>query len=83
MARYWCKCGHVMWNGETPNDIMYHAFSDRQADKILESDAIDTIDLFSKWKEYEAWVCPKCKRLYVFSYQDNQLLCAYEPFEME
>ncbi len=59
-----------MWNGNTPNDIEYWVYSDKQIDKILEEDKISTLaftDLFT----YNVWVCPKCKRLYVFDVDDK------------
>jgi len=54
-----------MWNGLTPNDIQYWVYSDRKMDQIRESDTIDVLEL-SNMEDYEVWVCPKCKRLYVF-----------------
>lgn len=31
--RLQCKCGNVMWNRQTPNDIEYKVFSDRRMDR--------------------------------------------------
>ena len=65
MARLWCKCGETMWNGLTPNDIQFWVYSDRKMDKIRENDTVDVIEL-SNMEDFEVWLCPKCKRLYVF-----------------
>ena len=65
MARIECKCGETMSNTLCPNDIEYHVYSDRTIDKICENDIIDVLDL-SAMSDYDVWLCPKCKRLYVF-----------------
>ena len=65
MARMGCKCGATLSNGLTPNDIQYWVYSDRKMDKIRENDAIDVLEL-SIIEDYEVWLCPDCKRLYIF-----------------
>ena len=65
MARLGCECGELMWNGLTPNDLQFWVYSDRKMDKIRENDIIDVIEL-SSMEDYEVWLCPKCKRLYIF-----------------
>lgn len=70
MARLQCKCGNVMWNGNTPNDIEYWVYSDKQIDKILEKDNISTL-FFNDLCTYNVWACPECKRLYVFDAYDK------------
>ena len=35
MAKLGCKCGHILWNGECPNDIQYWVYSDKKLDKIF------------------------------------------------
>ncbi|MDR2532566.1 MAG: hypothetical protein LBC82_06970 [Oscillospiraceae bacterium] len=54
-----------MSNTSCPNDIQYHVYSDRTMDKILENDTVDVLDLSGIY-DYEVWLCPKCKRLYIF-----------------
>ena len=66
MARLGCKCGELLSNGLCPNDIQLYAFTDKQSDKILANDSVDTVKLFTDLVSYEAWLCPSCKRLYVF-----------------
>lgn len=65
MSRLLCKCGETMWNGLTPNDINVWCYTDRRLDEILAEDSISTLELANLWN-YEVWVCPCCKRLYVF-----------------
>ena len=45
MARFGCRCGETLWNGRTPNDIQLYVFTDRQMDKILESNSMETLDV--------------------------------------
>lgn len=78
MARLQCKCGNILWDGETPNNIQFHVFSDKQMDQILENDTISTVDLFTKMEEYEVWRCPQCKRLYVFEENSKEAKYIYE-----
>lgn len=65
MARMACKCGTILSNSETPNDIQLRVYLDREWDAILEKDTIET------WKiplpAYDVWKCPTCGRIYVFS----------------
>lgn len=78
MARLECKCGHVMWNGETPNDIEYFVFSDITMDKILSADCVSTIELANK-ADYNVWCCPECRRLYVFCGSEREPKYVYSP----
>lgn len=70
MSRIVCKCGQIMWNGNTPNDIELWAHTDNQLCTILEKDEISTLDLANSYN-YNIWCCPVCKRLYVFDEQES------------
>ncbi|MBO6230524.1 MAG: hypothetical protein J6O50_08135 [Ruminiclostridium sp.] len=80
MARIECKCGQIIWNGETPNDIEFWAYSDRTMDSILMSDSVSSPD-FSANADYNVWLCPLCRRLYIFKGKDNVPLYVYTPEE--
>ncbi|MBR1599068.1 MAG: hypothetical protein IJ661_09185 [Lachnospiraceae bacterium] len=69
MARIQCKCGELLWNGQTPNESLLWVFSDRKMCNIYEQDSIDTLSLYNLI-DYDIWKCPKCNRLYVFEH-DN------------
>ena len=69
-----------MWNGPTPNNIEFTAFSDARFCAIVDdppalfgnpaefvTDFGDLMDM----ADYEAWRCPACGRLYVFDKQEN------------
>jgi hypothetical protein len=64
MARMDCKCGETLSNTMVPNDIQLRVYTDKEWDKILEQDTIES------WKfplpTYDVWRCPKCERIYVF-----------------
>ena len=77
MARILCKCGTHMWNGETPNDIQFWAYSDRMMDKIREKDTVDVIEL-SSMENFEIWLCPDCKRLHIFDPNSLSVKCTYK-----
>ena len=70
MSRLECKCGHTLWNGETPNNIEYWVYSDKTIDSILKSDVIDTLALNNLF-DYNIWRCPECKRLYIFNKNES------------
>ncbi len=80
MAHLDCKCGYSMWNGATPNDIVFTVFSDARScelsDKppLFSGDPDQYLFEFMDWMDmadYEAWRCPECGRLYVFDKQDD------------
>lgn len=74
-----CKCGYDMWNGKAPNDIEYWVYSDKtMCDEILENDMIDTVKLAGMY-DYNAWLCPKCGRVYLFEKSNNNVLRCYKP----
>ncbi len=64
MARINCKCGNVLSNSKTPNDVELRVYTDREWDKIMNVDSI------VPWKiplpQKDVWYCNKCKRIYVF-----------------
>lgn len=70
MARLLCKCGETMWNGAAPNDINVWCYTDRRLDEIMAEDSIFTFELADLY-DYEVWVCPCCKRLYVFEHSER------------
>ena len=65
MARIGCKCGELLCNSLMPNDIQYWVYSDNKMDEICTNSSID-VDELSDIEDYEVWLCPKCKRLYIF-----------------
>ncbi len=66
-----------MWNGQSPNDIEVWCYTDRQLDEILANDNISILELADLYS-YNVWVCPRCKRLYVFDRSDHtKVRCIY------
>ena len=79
MAKVLCDCGESLWNGEIPNQIEFHAFSDVQLIDMFnrlekfEADQSNINDEYWRdrrddilWPPINVWRCPKCKRLYAF-----------------
>jgi hypothetical protein len=77
MAKIRCKCGTVLWNGECPNDIQYWVYSDHKMEVIFENEIIDVTKL-PEIADYEVWLCPDCKRLYLFQDGDNKVKYIYQ-----
>jgi len=65
LAQIGCKCGYVLRNSSTPNDIQYWVYSDKKMDKICKKDKI-RVEKLINIEDYEVWLCHKCKRLIVF-----------------
>ena len=64
MARMTCRCGEILSNSLAPNDIELRVYTDKEWDKILEVDTINTWEI--PLPTHDVWKCPKCKRVYVF-----------------
>jgi len=75
MAAITCKCGNRISNSEVPNDVEYHAYSDREWNKILENDFIETFKIPAPVND--VWKCNKCNRLYIFD-QDGRVSKIYK-----
>lgn len=75
MARMKCKCGYNLSNSESPNDIQLRVYTDREWDKILDCEMVEP------WKipipNYDVWLCPNCKRVYVFKGGHNNPVVVY------
>lgn len=86
MAHLDCRCGYSMWNGATPNNIEFYAFSDIRYCELVDKppffsgdpdrflyEIMDWMDM----ADYEIWRCPECGRLYVFDRQDDPVRVKY------
>ena len=71
-----CKCGEVLSNSETPNDIELIVYTNKEWDEILSVDTIDTCKI--PLPRYEVWKCPKCERIYVFENGNNKAVKEYQ-----
>ncbi|MCL2015788.1 MAG: hypothetical protein FWG68_06020 [Defluviitaleaceae bacterium] len=73
MANMYCKCGETLSTVMAPNDIQIRMYTDKEWDKILEVDTIES------WKfplpKNDVWRCPTCERLYFF--EDNKVIKTY------
>jgi len=69
MARYVCKCGYVMSNSVNP-DIEYRVYSDSEWLRIVNDKEI-TEPLKIPYPERTIWICPQCKRLYLWKEQEE------------
>lgn len=64
-----CKCGNILSTVEAPNDVQLRVYTDKEWDEIMNEEVL------IPWKiplpEYDVWMCPKCKRVYVFEDGNN------------
>lgn len=64
-----CKCGNILSTVEAPNDVQLRVYTDKKWDEIMNEEVL------IPWKiplpEYDVWMCPECKRVYVFEDGNN------------
>lgn len=64
MAKMNCKCGYILSTTQVPNNIQLWVYSDKEWEDIMDC------EMLIPWKiplpTYDVWMCPKCKRIYVF-----------------
>ena len=65
-----CTCGQYLTNVSCPNDIVLWAYPDGQWKEIQAIGKIDPVMI--PRAKFEIWRCPKCKRLYIFTYPSEQ-----------
>ena len=81
MARMNCKCGEVLWNGMTPNDIQLWVYTDKEIDVILTQDTIESYKF--PLPTYDVWKCPKCERIYIFEKGNDKAIKEYKLVEKD
>ena len=64
MAKMNCKCGYVLSTTEVPNDIELWVYTDKEWEALLDCKVI--IPWRIPLPKRDVWMCPKCKRVYVF-----------------
>ncbi|EBF5850523.1 hypothetical protein HZU95_002883 [Listeria monocytogenes] len=62
--RFQCKCGEILSNSMSPNDIELRVYTDKEWDELTNLGMIDSVDI--PFPKLDVWRCPVCKRLYVF-----------------
>jgi hypothetical protein len=75
MARMMCKCGEILSNSMVPNNIELIVYTDKEWDKILEADTINTWEI--PLPAYDVWKCSKCERVYVFEAGNHTAIKVY------
>ena len=73
MARMTCRCGKLLDNHESPNDVELVVYTDKEWDKICNCDSLQPWMIPSP--KYE--VCPVCKRICVYERQKNIPIMVY------
>lgn len=67
--RFQCKCGEILSNSLSPNNIQLRVYSDEEWDKLINLGQIDSVDI--PFPKYDVWRCPVCERVYVFDEKSN------------
>lgn len=75
MARMTCRCGELLDNHESPNDVELVVYTDKEWDKICNCDSLQPWMIPSP--QYEVWRCPVCKRICVYERQKNVPIMVY------
>lgn len=68
MAKMICKCGYLLSTTQVPNDIELRVYTDKEWDDILDCETI--IPWLLPDPQHDVWMCPECKRVYVFEWND-------------
>ncbi|MGX7417383.1 hypothetical protein ACWOFR_01125 [Carnobacterium gallinarum] len=71
--RFQCKCGNILSDSLSPNDIELRVYTDKELDDIINMGEIDSVDI--DYPNRDVWICPVCKRIYVF--KDGKVLYNY------
>ena len=82
MARFWCECEKVLSNSQNP-DIQYRVYSDKEWITIIENEEKYTSPLLIPFSEYEAWLCPNCKRIHIWKIGSMERVALYELVETQ
>ncbi|MBS7531581.1 hypothetical protein IC619_013925 [Hazenella sp. IB182353] len=74
--KYECICGEILWDGNIPNNIDLHVYTDKEMDKIISMGQIDTLDIPDP--EHKIWRCSCCQRIYVFEKNGTKIIQRYK-----
>lgn len=72
---YTCKCGKILYSSVNAK-IEYKIYSDFEWDAIVNDDSIVDSVLIPHSKHY-IWVCPECKRAYIFESDTEKVKHVY------
>lgn len=75
MAKMVCKCGNILSTTQAPNDVELHVYTDKEWDAIMDCETI--IPWEFPLPQYDVWMCPKCKRLYIFAEGNDTAIMSY------
>ena len=75
MARMLCKCGELLSNSQSPNNIVLHVYTDEEWDGIFNCDSI--CPWLIPLPKNDVWKCPKCQRIYVFGEHNDIPIAVY------
>ena len=71
-----CRCGKILSNSANP-EIEYRIYSDDEWCDIVSNESI--VDpILIPYPEHTVWVCPDCKRAYVWKTGDFSVRYMYE-----
>jgi hypothetical protein len=75
MARMNCVCGNVLSTVQAPNNIQLWVYTDKEWDAIMDCETLIPWEI--PLPTYDVWMCPKCKRLYVFEKGNDTAIMTY------
>jgi hypothetical protein len=72
MAKMLCRCGKLLSNSISPNDVELYVYTDSEHQAIYMSDGkLEDLPL----PKYDVWRCPECERIYFF--EKNKVIKTY------
>lgn len=74
--RFECRCGKTLSNSTKP-EIDYRIYSNEEWIEIVNDDSI-VEPILIPYPKHTVWVCPDCKRAYVWKTGDSHLQYLYE-----
>jgi hypothetical protein len=73
VARFECRCGTILSNSLSPNDVELWVYTDKEWGEYMKDDFIDPVKIPKP--KYEVWQCPDCGRVHLF--ENNSLIRTY------
>jgi len=75
-----CYCGEHLSNSQNP-DIEYLIYSDAEWLDIVEDETI-TSPLLLPFPKHTAWLCPRCKKIHIWSNSPMKRVALYEKIDI-
>jgi len=76
MAKMTCKCGEALSDTSVPNDMQLWVYTDKEWDMFTTPETLETWSIPAPPRDM--WMCPSCKRLYIFKKGEDKAFMTYK-----